>query len=279
MSEIIVDGKNINISYYPDGSPRIEYNINSYSRNIKKIVFRPKNMSSFMASMFFLDSLTERNINIEQVSIPFIMGARQDRLTNGENEDFLFTAKSICKEVNSRNMKIETFDPHSDVLSACLDRPIIKSVCEIFNECNTNIFDIKNYDGIISPDQGSSKKCVGIAKKFGINSILFANKNRNLATGKIEEISISKNINFVCGGKYIVIDDICDGGGTFIKLFQDSELIKSINVDLYVTHGIFSKGTDDLLNLYRNIYCTDSTCFEKPGVKLIEFFGDKNGNN
>jgi len=60
---------------------------------------------------------------------------------------------------------------------------------------------------------------------------------------------------------FLIVDDICDGGGTFIGL---GEAIKKINpsakLELFVTHGFFTKGLDKLLKLYDTIYTTDSVC-------------------
>lgn len=274
MSELIVDEESIEISYYPDGSPRIEFEFINWTREINSVVIRPKSASSFLASMFFLDGLHERNIKINNLLIPFIMGSRQDRITNGQKTDFLFTAKSICNMINERKIKIETFDPHSDVLSALLDSPYIRKTEDLFNQCNTNEFNIKSYDGIISPDSGAEKKCIAIAKKFNINSIFFANKTRNVATGEITEIEINRYEKKVNNGKYIVIDDICDGGGTFIKLaeaFKEDPIMDGLTVDLYITHGIFSKGTNELLSHYNKIYCTDSVISDKSGINVLKF--------
>ena len=52
------------------------------------------------------------------------------------------------------------------------------------------------------------------------------------------------------------MDDISDGNGTFIALAN--MLVKTGNngsqLDLYVTHGIFSKGLDNIRGLYNKVY-------------------------
>jgi len=55
----------------------------------------------------------------------------------------------------------------------------------------------------------------------------------------------------------LIVDDICDGGGTFIKCAESlKKYLPDCNfeMDLYVTHGIFSKGTKELDKYFRNIY-------------------------
>lgn len=57
----------------------------------------------------------------------------------------------------------------------------------------------------------------------------------------------------------LVMDDICDGGATFISLAKEikaHELYNDQELWLYVTHGIFSKGKQTLLDAgYSKIIC------------------------
>jgi ribose-phosphate pyrophosphokinase len=58
---------------------------------------------------------------------------------------------------------------------------------------------------------------------------------------------------------YVIIDDICDGGRTFIEL---AKVIKegrpTAKVFLIVTHGIFSAGFKTLNEYMDGIFCTNS---------------------
>ncbi len=76
-------------------------------------------------------------------------------------------------------------------------------------------------------------------------------KERDQETGRI----IKYRVPDVPKGKCLVIDDICDGGSTFMLLGDaiDNEL------DLQVTHGIFSNNADTkLLKRYGQIFTTNS---------------------
>jgi ribose-phosphate pyrophosphokinase len=54
----------------------------------------------------------------------------------------------------------------------------------------------------------------------------------------------------------LIVDDICDGGGTFIGIAK--ALPKDVKKYLYVTHGIFSKGLRELTGHFEHIYTTNS---------------------
>ena len=79
-------------------------------------------------------------------------------------------------------------------------------------------------------------------------------KHRDVLTGQITGTSIIGEAEAKTG---IIVDDICDGGRTFI------ELAKVIRKDydkliLCITHGIFSNGFDELFKYFDQIYTTDS---------------------
>ncbi len=62
-------------------------------------------------------------------------------------------------------------------------------------------------------------------------------------------------------GKYLIVDDICDGGGTFNLLAQEFEkdpVANDSELHLWVSHGIFSRGLDNISPTIKKIYTTDS---------------------
>jgi ribose-phosphate pyrophosphokinase len=92
-------------------------------------------------------------------------------------------------------------------------------------------------------------------------------KTRDVSTGTISGFGLEP-----CeprgSARVLVVDDICDGGGTFMGLGKviNDRLIKA---DLYVTHGIFSQGTLALAARYGTIICTDSIVAQREGVRVI----------
>ena len=117
------------------------------------------------------------------------------------------------------------------------------------------------YDGVIAPDAGARHRATSAADFLGV-PVFVAEKERNQETGEIIKYSIS---GLSSEGHYLVVDDICDGGATFNRLAKCT----SATLDLLVTHGIFSKGTDELLRNYWSIFTTDSVATEKPGVRVF----------
>ncbi|HCW17254.1 MAG TPA: phosphoribosylpyrophosphate synthetase, partial [Achromobacter sp.] len=68
----------------------------------------------------------------------------------------------------------------------------------------------------------------------------------------------------------LVVDDICDGGRTFLELASALRDTTRQPVYLYVTHGIFSKGLGELNARYAGIFTAyDWTGAEGAGAPVL----------
>jgi len=118
---------------------------------------------------------------------------------------------------------------------------------------------------ILYPDEGAKRRYgSAFADSF------YATKDRDPVTGEIRGFSVPELQNY---GAVLVVDDICDGGGTFKGI---ASAIKAqqpgLRFALYITHGIFSKGLEPL-DAYDAIYCTLSfkPLTENEGGKLVVY--------
>ena len=69
----------------------------------------------------------------------------------------------------------------------------------------------------------------------------------------------------------LIVDDLCDAGGTFIGSAQLLRDAGARSVSLYVTHGVFSKGTAALLSQgIDNIYSTTSYAAAELAEQRVE---------
>ena len=109
------------------------------------------------------------------------------------------------------------------------------------------------YTAVISPDAGARDRASAVADILKL-PVLVAEKKRDPATGRILSYDFPAALD---GGRVLVVDDICDGGGTFAMLAN--ALPGSVEADLWVTHGGFTKGWKGTgLERYRTIFTTDS---------------------
>jgi ribose-phosphate pyrophosphokinase len=227
------------------------------------MVLRPLTITDFMAGMWLSDAYTERSYGYMSLLLPNLPGARQDRLN--PDGDTLFTAKSVAKEINMRGFyRTVVLDPHSDVAPALIDNCKVVKSYEV--KQIVSVLKAHNYDCVISPDAGAEKRATGMAKALGV-PLYHAWKTRDVSNGNINGFGIQSDCP--TEGKSLIVDDICDGGGTFLGL--KGVLPPKLSCDLFVTHGIFSKGVSPLLGAFNTVFCTDSTAMAyQDGANVIE---------
>lgn len=204
-----------------------------------------------------LDSLGVSQVVLH---VPYFLGARSDR--RFEEGTVHYLKEVICPIINSLKFDaVVVLDPHSDVLEACLDNMvkidnhlIVKSALTAIDNKN----DARDRICLVSPDAGAYKKIFDVAKKFEINKVITATKVRDLKTGKIlhTEVPTPDMHNDI---KYVIVDDICDGGRTFTEVAKAIKAVRpAAELYLVVTHGIFSGGFKALGEYFKHIYTTNS---------------------
>ncbi|QQG33883.1 putative phosphoribosylpyrophosphate synthetase [Aeromonas phage ZPAH1] len=179
-----------------------------------------------------------------QLYIPYLPYARQDRvMVKGES----FSLKVFCNFINSMNFDLVVVDDcHSDVGVALLNN------CQNINQSIIGVegLDANNYDAIVSPDGGALKKVYKVASEAGVEDVIQASKHRNVSTGELSNPQVLGDVN---GKTLLIVDDLCEGGFTFMQLAKVLKEKGAKQVDLYVTHGVFSKGRN--IEFIDNVYC------------------------
>jgi ribose-phosphate pyrophosphokinase len=218
-----------------------------------------------------------RNITTKPIHlyVPYFLGSRSDRKFGLGGVNYL--KEVICPIINSLDFAtVEVLDPHSDVLEACLNNFVKLPTNYLVKQALTQI---DNKDGaqnrvcLVSPDAGAYKKIFDVAQKFNIDNIITASKVRDLKTGAILRTEVP-TLDQHKDLKYIIIDDICDGGRTFTELAKAVQNQRpNAKIYLIVTHGIFSAGFDELSKWFEGIYTTNSyKDIDNELVKQINIF-------
>lgn len=196
----------------------------------------------------------EKNTRI-WLNIPYFPFARQDRVMVSGEPLALQVMVSIINSCKFDEIKI--LDPHSDVLAGMLDPGILKIVDQT-EACRLNLLlaGITNPNTfLVSPDSGALKKIYKTAKNFNV-PVVEAQKIRDVKTGDITKTFVNL-VETEPRPKFIILDDICDGGRTFIELAKELRYVYGdCVIKLVVTHGIFSKGFDTLYQYIDEVYTT-----------------------
>ena len=198
-----------------------------------------------------VDALKRLSVKKIHLFLPYMPGARQDRvMMSGES----LSVKVYANLINGLNLEsVTVFDPHSEVTPALLDH------CKVINnhEFIRQVVNVIDTDIIlISPDGGALKKIYKVSEFLGGLPVIECSKKRNVKNGKLEGFKVYDHD--LKGKACLIVDDICDGGGTFIGLAKELKKVNAGDLFLAVSHGIFSKGFEKLNKYFTKVYTTDS---------------------
>ena len=180
---------------------------------------------------------------------PYFPGARADRGAP-------FGARVYAQLVNAMGFESVTIlDPHSPVIVKELERVRVIDSTHVLKRAVFGRTDFveSSWAGIIAPDAGAVERATRVAEATGL-PLFKADKTRDFATGKLSGFSCEKLPD---EGRLLLVDDICEGGGTFCGLAEAAGVGRE-RLALWVTHGSFTGRAAQLTDYFGQIYTTDS---------------------
>ena len=198
-----------------------------------------------------VDALRRMGVRHIEAFTPYFPAARQDRvMVPGEP----LSVKVYADLINALHLeRVTVFDPHSEVTPALLENCDVQSNHDFIKQV---LAQLPAAPLLISPDGGALKKIYKLSEYLGGQAVVECSKSRDVKTGQLTGFKVYADD--LQGQACLIVDDICDGGGTFIGL---AEALKAKNAGplyLAVSHGIFSKGVDDLSACFSKIFTTNS---------------------
>jgi len=246
--------------FFPDGQPHIKIDVTSCSVLNKKepVVVITRISSANDLLMLLLVKNTLDSLGFEQVAlkISYLMAARMDRIMlEGEP----FSLEVVSQVLNQAGFyKVEIFDPHSPVSTNKINNAVAVNnhqfVQHAIEHYKKNKFDDSSTFTLVSPDAGALKKIYAVATATGGLPVVECKKVRDVKSGVLSGFTVFAED--LSGKTCFIIDDICDGGGTFIGIAAALKNLGAERIILVVSHGIFSKGFH--LKHVDEIYCTNS---------------------
>lgn len=207
-----------------------------------------------------LDALNRLKYRVPVVlTLPYLPYSRQDRAcAPGESFALSMFVVSLVPHLCSEDTVV-TWDAHSDVadylFERCFDGTFgnvnAVSLLLLLNHKHGVTFDPSTI--VVAPDKGAVKRATEVQQAFGLSETVYATKVRNPDDGQILRTEVPEDVDYR-GKKLLIVDDICDGGRTFIELAKVLRKYEPESIDLYVTHGIFSKGFEPFGDLIDHFY-------------------------
>jgi len=247
---------------FSGGEPHIKINPD-FDRNEKvTITHRLNSFNDLGLLCITVDALRRMDVKVIDLFIPYFPAARQDRvMIKGES----LSVKVYADIINTLQLnKVFVFDAHSEVTPALVNN------CEVIPN-HTFIQQVLNVIGenvkLISPDGGALKKIYKVSEFLGGVDVVECSKSRDVKTGKLSGFKVYEDdLN---GMDCLIVDDICDGGGTFVGLAEELKKKNAGKLYLAVSHGIFNKGFE-VLDCFDAIFTTNSVKdFEGENVTVI----------
>lgn len=248
---------------YPDGQKSIKLHLDKL--NIKEavqIICRIKNFDELGVLSCLIAALRHNDFLVQEVHFVYLFGLRSDRAFSKGEPNYLRDV--LAPIINSLNIpKIGILYPHGYLTSH-----------------------IKNsFHGSMNIDFGDDVFFIGGDESFGNNmenKLPFFIKKRtdtgikvNLPKETLDFMYTNPEIKHIQ-----ICDDLCDGGATFIAEAKYlKECLPDVKLSLFVAHGLFTKGFDELNEYFDKIITTNSYKNDDhypAEVKVIDVWGTKN---
>lgn len=244
---ISLHGNSINTTIFPDNTSQVW---NCYIPDTNKytnleILWEYERESELFHLAQYVTLLYNEGFKDISLKVPYLPYARQDKDISNDNT---FALHVFAMMLNSMWFTdVFTYDVHSekafDLIRNLINIPIDEFIYYAIMDSNPDI--------ILFPDKGALNRYSKLGNLKGFEKV-YCSKNRDQKTGYIKEMIINGNLS---NKNILIIDDICDGGMTFKLISEKAKQLKAKNIDLYITHGIFSKGLKTLRHSgINNIY-------------------------
>lgn len=264
MNPAISDIKYVE-STFPDGQPHIKVDVPSDCTGVD-IVCTLATPLDFFRLMLARDAVLQTAPC--RISAAYVMGARMDRSIGHGQPSTFDVVSDVIGLTRGKGGDFAALDIHSDI---CMETTMFRGGSSITNMHPRTLYEFASAampDGfvIVAPDKGSIDRAMhaSISAKKAIALMVKCEKTRDPNTGALSGFHIVSGD--VAGKHCLIVDDICDGGGTFTGIAKVLREAGALSVRLCVTHGILSKGLP--LEGVDEIFTTDS--FESTPLNLIK---------
>lgn len=242
-----INGEKVNVTIFPDKTSQVwKLPIIETTPKQFNIEWEFENESEVFHLIQLVTLIRHVRVPVPiNLHMPYLPYGRQDKEVSNETTFALKVFGDVLKSLNLD--KITTLDAHSNYLEKELSN--FKSIYPE-DALQNAIHESLEFDGnpnfkLAFPDKGARIRYGDKFTACSDKDFIIGNKVRNQTTGYIEKYEA---IGQVKDQTILIVDDLCDGGATFIILTKELLRLGAKSVNLYVTHGIFSKGAKILFD-------------------------------
>lgn len=243
------------ISRFPDGEVQITLGEFSHKDSIE-VHCRITSAEELFILCQVNDILTRHAVtwNLE---IYYLMSMRMDRVMDFNRPYSLSIVANILKSFSYTNLFI--CEPHSDQTFRLLDSNDMEGIIYFIRHFGVNEREFYQKWTFVLPDAGAYKRYSADLQYYKPDTVI-CKKKRDVATGNLLGFEVT-NPEIVSNSSkpFLIIDDLCDGGGTFCGIAVEIRKIKpDAELNIYVTHMVNPKGIENLSKNFNYVYFTNS---------------------
>jgi ribose-phosphate pyrophosphokinase len=257
----IEDGEvDLQVDQFPDGSFRFEVDTSQLDAELPVQVRLKSTLPEAIVAIHQVVEALQKSFR-DTLKIELIIQTAPDQRAD-RVETF---GQSVPARVSARLLgaldvtEIYLYDVHSDVFVSELrdafnGRVTHVNAADCFEYAMwENDLEKSRVDYVVAVDKGARKRAEEAARDWNA-TVIYADKKR--VDGEVVGHMLDGTLDYpmYADQNIWVVDDLCDGGATFIsvaKLLRSQYTFAQLN--LYVTHGLFSKGKEELSKYYDNI--------------------------
>lgn len=266
---ISIDGHKITPTIFPDKTSQVwkldEKVLDAIRRQTEnvEICWDFENEAELVHCLQLACIVRKENPNASfSLYMPYLPYARQDKDISNDETFALLPFLSLLVYVFP---KIKVFDPHSrDMLDY-----VYGSDCTIEQPEEEINYAIEETDAtmICYPDKGAAQRYPFLSRMPCVTM----DKVRDQSTGEITGMVCDKP-ETVLYQNVLIVDDMCDGGRTFREAAKILYAAGANDVNLYVSHGIFSH-PEGVGILYQEgiskVFTKDGVAYDKPQAVFL----------
>jgi ribose-phosphate pyrophosphokinase len=230
-----------------------------------RLLARVHDSDELLALVMFLAAVRGQ---VQHVVIPYLPYARQDHVAVAGDPIAIEVLAELLATTGVRSFA--TVDAHSPASVAAFakvglalaDTPATPWLARYLAPLATHAAQPVWF---VAPDKGARTRtaaaAAALARPERPIGVVFCEKVRDPHTGKLQGFRVADDSPSALGRDplVVVVDDICDGGGTFLGVAQALRAHHgALPLHLWTSHGIHSKGLDELATAFTTIGCTDS---------------------
>lgn len=231
---------------FPDGQPH--FKLETYEREFREVTIETAIKTPDDLFLVLLASSVLRQQGYQQINldIRYLLAARMDRSIDSLQP---FTLAVVAGLLNGAGFsKVRILDVHSEVATRLIRNSENVLPFKVVEQVMSTLGNVIP----VASDKGAELRVARLVDIYFIQ----CHKIRDPQTGVLSGFAVPSEFEGCIYKDVLIVDDICDGGGTFVGLAKELRKAGAKKVFLFVTHGIFSKGLP--LEGIDKVFTTDS---------------------